>query len=167
MSEMVKLDVDKPVAETRVVKASELGGSSQGMAGWRPVLVYQEPETTSYQWDMSKQMNVPSDQKIVTKILFVRGDESTVLTDLRARAEEAEAQTRHYQGVVAASQKAEQAWKAKHDNLAKESEDQEKRLASALKSRREDQERLQKLERDLAKVRTAVGDLRWKEIVGS
>jgi len=163
---------DGPV---RVVGPAELGPLTE--SGWRLLAAYPEDELeTSFDQDVNPVPRKPDDYSYCPTVSTQRGhtvrkmtylvgldadrhreDQAAAITDLTERLKEATDATD-------AAAKARDAVVEDRDRLKRVSERSEERVRELLQEVRDEQARRRRIETDMAKVRQAVGDLRWREI---
>jgi len=157
------ITLDLTAYGVKVVRSDQMGVLYSGT--WRIVAMFQEDVT---EWPNSgyTQANAPVTLK-KTFFLIAQTNEEEVLKELRAALD---AQTRNAQHANDRQREFEGKLKAAEADVTRLAEERTRQLTIANRCADETRAAVaakRKLEVDLAKVRTALGELRWKEILDS
>lgn len=139
-------------------------------SGYRLVLAFEEessmPSTQAVYNNGLTETHLVNSSFKMTRFLVVRGDQDSLVQTLHARVEQAEKDARD---ALARATKAEGAAKETVSTLEAEKRHHQG-TTSTLGTTREDLQRertiRRKMEEDIAKIRTALGELRMREILG-
>lgn len=138
--------------------------------GYRLVLAYEE-ETSStssqtvYNNGLSQSMPSLASYKTV-KFVVVRGDKDGLVGSLRARAEKAETTLRDNESAVRVTEKAAEALRVQLEAEKGRLKTTEGYMQEARNSLQREQVLRRKMEDDIAKIRTELGEARMREIIG-
>lgn len=154
---------DKELGATEVV--AEDAVRTKTAAGWRVVAIVQEAlARTVWQYQNGINAEVPAGTSTLTKYLVAEGRDAT----LRRVAEEAEAHRVHALECENARKQAERDLAAEKEGhaMVQRALDRATKTEADLRAKlAAEADRNRRLETDLAKVRTAVGDLKMRDIL--
>ena len=158
------LTLDLTSYGARAVRADQMGTLCDGT--WRIVAMFQDDVT---EWPAPSGYNSATAPVTVKKTFFLiaQTSEEEALKQLRAALE---AQTRNARHAFDRSAEIQDKLKAAEENVVRLTEERTRQgtIANRCATERDDAVAAKrKLEGDLAKVRTALGELRWKEILDS
>lgn len=154
----------------KVVRSDRLDAFFMNGGSWRIVAMFQEEvvETVHGTSNASNGYQVPtSEQKTFTKTFFliVQADADAVIEELRNSVANLEAATRGARDKARTLEEDLKKEVDEHTKARQRAADSSTAVAVKDRDLRAATERSRKLEGDLAKVRRALGELRWKEIL--
>jgi hypothetical protein len=135
--------------------------------GYRLVLAYEEETSSQTVYNNGLSQSMPSLASYKTvKFVVVRGDKDGLVGSLRARAEKAETTLRDNESAVRVTEKAAEALRVQLEAEKGRLKTTEGYMQEARNSLQREQVLRRKMEDDIAKIRTELGEARMREIIG-